>query len=67
MIASAEHSAYHAAVAGETTTDPSAYYCRTTSVFETGSEKYDWLNRIISVEVGRFTQTGVAYPVYAIL
>ena len=52
---------------GERDIDPSEYYCRTTPVFETGSEKYDWLNRIISVGVGRFTQTGVAYTMYAIL
>jgi hypothetical protein len=52
---------------GERDIDPSEYYCRTTPVFETGSEKYDWLNRIISVGVGRSTQTGVAYTVYAIL
>ena len=52
---------------GERDIDPSEYYFRTTPVFETGSEKYDWLNRINSVGVGRFTQSGVAYTVYAIL
>ena len=47
--------------------DTPEHYFRTTPVFETGAEKYDWLNRIISVGVGRFTQTGVAFTVYAIL
>jgi hypothetical protein len=53
--------------AGEKDTDPSLYYFRTTPVFETGSEKYGWLNRIVAVGVGRRTTTGVAYRVYAIL
>jgi len=52
---------------GERDIDPSEYYFRTTPVFETGSEKYGWLNRIISVGVGRRTETGVAYTVYEIL
>jgi len=47
--------------------DPSEYYFRTTPVFETGSEKYGWLNRIVAVGVGRFTPTGVGYKVYTIL
>jgi hypothetical protein len=32
--------------------DPSEYYFRTTPVFETSSEKYAWLNKIIAVGVG---------------
>ncbi len=52
---------------GERDIDPSEYYFRTTPVFETGSEQYDWLNRIVSVGIGRRTATGVAYTVYAIL
>ena len=47
--------------------DPSDYYFRTTPVFETASEKYSWLNRIVAVGVGQFLPTGVAYKVYAIL
>ena len=52
---------------GERNIDPSEYYFRTTPVFETGSEKYAWLNRIVAVGVGERTQTGVAYTVYEIL
>ncbi len=52
---------------GERDMDPSEYYFRTTPVFETGSEKYGWLNRIVAVGVGRRTETGVSYTVYEIL
>jgi hypothetical protein len=47
--------------------DPSEYYFRTTPVFETASEKYGWLNRIVAVGIGRLTPTGVGYKVYTIL
>ena len=47
--------------------DPSEYYFRTTPVFETASEKYSWLNRIVAVGIGRITPTGVGYKIYAIL
>jgi len=47
--------------------DPSEYYFRTTPVFETGSEKYGWLNRIICVGVGTFELGRVSYKVYKIL
>jgi hypothetical protein len=47
--------------------DPSEYYLRTTPIFETGSEKYGWLNRTVAVGIGRFTRTGVAYEMYVIL
>ncbi len=49
------------------TVDPSEYYFRTTPYFETGSEKYDWLNRIVAMGIAELTQTGVACTVYAIL
>ena len=49
------------------TVDPSEYYFRTTPVFETASEKYGWLNRVVAVGIGRLTTTGVGYRVYAVL
>ncbi len=52
--------------AGESV-DPSEYYFRTTPVFETASEKYAWLNNVISVAVGERLATGVKYRVYEIL
>ena len=47
--------------------DPSEYYMRTTPIFETGSEKYAWLNKIICVGVGTFEMGRVSYKVYKIL
>ncbi len=47
--------------------DPSEYYFRCTPYYETSSEKYSWLNRIVAVGVGRLTETGVAIKVYKIL
>lgn len=47
--------------------DPKEYYFRTAPVFETASEKYGWLNKIVSVGVGTFSPSRVSYKVYAIL
>ena len=42
-------------------------YWRTTPVFETASEKYSWLTRIIAVGVARSVPGKAAYSVYQIL
>ena len=47
--------------------DPSEYYFRSTPVFETASEKYSWLNRIICVASGNRTSTGPEYEVFEVL
>ena len=47
--------------------DPSEYYFRTTPIFETASDKYDWLNRIIAVGVGQVMSNRVIYKCYRIL
>jgi len=47
--------------------DPSEYYFRIAPRFETGSEKYDWLNRILAVGLGDRRPTGPRYRVYEIL
>jgi hypothetical protein len=47
--------------------DPSEYYFRTVPWFETASEKYEWLNRIITVGVGRREAAGPVYDVFQIL
>jgi hypothetical protein len=47
--------------------DPSAYYFRTTPVFETASSKYERLNRILSVATGRREPAGPIYDVYEVL
>ncbi len=46
--------------------DWSDYYFRTAPFFETGSEKYAWLNNILAVGVGEIGDGMVAYSVYEI-
>jgi hypothetical protein len=46
--------------------DPKQYYFRTTPYFETGSEKYGWLNKLVTVGVGKRTKSSVIYSIYAI-
>ncbi len=41
-------------------------YWRITPIFETSSKKYEWLNYLVAVGVGRFDAGGVSYEVYAI-
>jgi hypothetical protein len=45
----------------------SDYYLRTVPFFETSSEKYAWLNKIVSVAVGERQPDGVTYEVFEIL
>ena len=47
--------------------DPSQYYFRATPWFETSSEKYRFLNRIVCVSTGRREPTGPVYEVFQIL
>jgi hypothetical protein len=47
--------------------DPSRDYFCTTPFFETGSEKYSWLNKIICVGVGKRQEGKVEYEVYRIV
>lgn len=49
------------------TVDPSEYYLRNTPYFETSAPQYDWLNRIVSVGVGRRMRDHAAYDVFQIL
>ena len=51
--------------AGETV-DPSEYYLRNTPYFETAAARYDWLNRIVAVGVGRRMPDHAAYDVFEI-
>lgn len=46
---------------------PGEYYLRTGLVFETASGKYDWLNRIVAVGVGRREPGAVFYDVFEVL
>jgi Protein of unknown function (DUF3237) len=47
--------------------DPASYYFRITPVFETGSPRYAWLNRIVSAGTGRRMPHGPVYDIYEIL
>jgi hypothetical protein len=48
--------------------DPARYYFRTTPLFETGAEKYRWLNGIVGVGFGGLLEGGgVAYDVFEVL
>ena len=47
--------------------DPSEYYLRNTPYFETSASQYDWLNRIVSVGVGKRMPDHAAYDVFQIL
>jgi Protein of unknown function (DUF3237) len=47
--------------------NPALYYFRTSPTFETASERYAWMNRIIAVGVGYRTPTAVIYSVFEIL
>jgi hypothetical protein len=49
------------------TVDPSEYYFRVAPLFETASEKYSWLNRLLAIGFGRRTRDQVGYRVYAVL
>jgi hypothetical protein len=46
---------------------PSEYYMRVTCSFETASQKYGWLNRIISVAYGHRMAGGAIYHVFEVL
>ena len=46
--------------------DPSEYYFRTNPLFETGDERYQWLNGIVAVGVGRLRPGGVNYTIHEI-
>jgi len=41
--------------------DPSEYYFRTAPLFETASDEYAWLNRILAVRIGRRMPGQVGY------
>lgn len=43
--------------------DPARYYFRTTPLFETGAQRYAWLNDVVGVGMGYLVEGGVAYRV----
>ena len=47
--------------------DPSEYYFRIAPVFETSAPRYDWLNRIVAVGLGRRPPEGPVYDLFELL
>jgi hypothetical protein len=47
--------------------DPQAYYFRINPMFETASETYAWLNRILAIGVGHRLPDGAVYSVFEVL
>ena len=47
--------------------DPSAYYFRTAIFFETGSERYAWMNKILAIGSGYREPAGPRYQVFEVL
>ncbi len=47
--------------------DPSEYYFRIAPLFETASERYGWLNRIICVGLGERLKEGPRYSIFEML
>jgi hypothetical protein len=47
--------------------DPSSYYFRISSKFETAGSKYDWLNRIVAIGIGHRPPEGSVYSLFEVL
>ncbi|HVV80968.1 MAG TPA: DUF3237 domain-containing protein [Pseudolabrys sp.] len=47
--------------------NPNSYYMRVVPVFETSSEKYGWLNRIVAVAHGHRLSNGAIYNVFEVV
>ena len=43
-----------------------SYSIRTAPLFQTGDERYAWLNNVQAVGIGRTTDAGVEYDIYAV-
>ena len=47
--------------------DPAQYYMRTTPLFETGDQRYAWLNRIVCVATGARRPAAVELEVFEVI
>jgi Protein of unknown function (DUF3237) len=47
--------------------DPASYYFRMNPMFETGSRRYDWINRIIAIGIGHRLADGPVYNIFEVL
>ena len=48
------------------TLEPGELYYRTTPIFETGDERYAWLNQLVCVAVGNIGVAEVSYDVFSV-
>lgn len=55
-----------ARIAAGDAVDPSLYYMRATPSFETGAERYRWLNRLVCVATGARRKDAVELDVYEV-
>ena len=55
-----------AAIAQGEAVDPSRYYMRTTPIFETGAERYRWLNDLVAVGSGIRRRDSVVLDFYQV-
>ena len=55
------------AIARGESVNPNAYYMRVVPAFETASETYDWLNRVVAVAQGHRLSNGAIYNVFEII
>lgn len=46
--------------------DPSLYYMRTTPLFETGDQRYAWLNRLICIGTGARKKSSVHLEIFEV-
>jgi Protein of unknown function (DUF3237) len=46
---------------------PTRYYFRTNPLFETGAERYTWLNDIVCIGAGYLIEGGIAYRIAEVL
>ena len=47
--------------------EPGSYYSRTTVMFETASETYGWVNRVIGIGTGTRPAAGPVYEIFELL
>lgn len=57
----------NARIAGGEAVPGSEYYLRTAPFFETASDRYSWINRVVSIGVGERRGDSVVYQVFEIL
>jgi hypothetical protein len=47
--------------------DPASYYFRINPLFETASDKYEWINRVVAIGIGHRRADGPIYSVFEVL